>query len=115
MPEPKVEQLGPCPDLSLIAAYVDGRLTDSERDSLHRHLALCDLCTELVTEVVAANAMDVAPVAAPRVAAAPEPIGQPAPGSLLPFFRRHRAALTGTFLAVTAALVVVVRVMMPRG
>jgi anti-sigma factor RsiW len=67
MPEPNVEQLGACPDLSLIAAYVDGRLTDSERESLHRHLALCDLCTELVTEVVAANAMamDVAPVAAP--------------------------------------------------
>jgi len=103
MPEPNVEQLGACPDLSLIAAYVDGRLTDSGRDSLHRHLALCDLCTELVTEVVAANAMamDVAPVAAP--------------GSLLPFFRRHRAALTGTFLAAAAALVVVVRVMLPRG
>ena len=102
MPEPNVEQLGACPDLSLIAAYVDGRLTDSERDSLHRHLALCDLCTELVTEVVAANAMamDVAPVAAPP---------------LLLFVRRHRAALTGTFLAAAAALVVVVRVMLPRG
>ena len=56
MPEATLEQLGACPDPGLIAAYVDGRLTDSERDRLHRHLALCELCTELVAEVVAARA-----------------------------------------------------------
>jgi anti-sigma factor RsiW len=65
MPDPNVEPLGPCPDLSVIAAYVDGRLSDSERDVLQRHLASCDLCIELVTEVVAANEMDLAPVVAP--------------------------------------------------
>ena len=99
MPEATLEQLGACPDPGLIAAYVDGRLTDSDRDRLHRHLALCELCTELVAEVVAPDAMDGAPAAA-----APP----------LAFFRRHRA-LTGTLLAAAAALVVVVRVMLPRG
>ena len=110
MPDPNVEPLGPCPDLSLIAAYVDGRLSDSERDALQRHLASCDLCIELVTEVVAANEMDLAPVVAP-----PEPAGHPAPRSLLPFFRRHRTALTGTVVAAAAALLLVVRLMLPQG
>ena len=55
MPDPNVKQLGECPDLRLIAAYVDARLSESERATLHRHLAACDSCTELVAEIVAAN------------------------------------------------------------
>jgi hypothetical protein len=110
MPDPKVKKLGACPDLNLIAAYVDGRLSESERDVLHRHLASCDVCTELVAEVVSANEMDLAPVAAQ-----PEPGDQPSSRPPLPFFRRHRVgAVTGTLLAAAAALVVVVRVMPPQ-
>jgi anti-sigma factor RsiW len=87
MPDPKVKQLGACPDLNLIAAYVDGRLSQSERDAFHRHLASCDVCTELVAEVVAANEVDVAPVAAQ-----PEAPGQPTSQSPHLFVRRPRAA-----------------------
>src|SRR5262245_21738299 len=110
MPDPNVDPLGACPDLSLIAAYVDARLSDSERDFVHRHLASCDLCIELVTEVVAANEMALAPVAAP-----PEPDCHPAPRSVLPFLRRHRTALTGTLVAAAAALLLVLRIVLPQG
>ena len=80
MPDPNGGQPGACPEPGLIAAYVDARLSDPERDRLHQHLASCDLCTELVTEVIAANEMEGAPAAAP-----PEPAGQPArPRSMHP-------------------------------
>jgi anti-sigma factor RsiW len=65
MPEANAQQPGECPDLGLIAAYVDGRLAESERDALHRHLAACDICTELVAETVAANEAALGPAAAP--------------------------------------------------
>ena len=55
VPDPSVKQPGVCPDPGLIAAYVDGTVSESERDALHRHLAACDSCTELVAETVAAN------------------------------------------------------------
>jgi len=107
MPDPSVKQLGDCPDSSLIAAYVDGRLSESERDTLHRHLAACDNCTELVAEIVAAN--DAAVVPAPPVSS-----DQPAAQSPVLFFRRHRIAVASTLLAAAAALALVVRVMLPQ-
>ncbi|HEU4893905.1 MAG TPA: CHAT domain-containing protein [Vicinamibacterales bacterium] len=107
MPDPHVKQLGECPDSRLIAAYVDGRLSESERDTLHRHLAACDNCTELVAEIVAAN--DAAVVPAP-----PESSDQPAAPSPVLFFRRHRLAVASTLLAAAAALALVVRVMLPQ-
>ncbi len=65
MPDPSVKPQGVCPDPGVIAAYVDGKLSESERDVLHRHLAACDSCTELVAETVAANNAAFAPAAAP--------------------------------------------------
>ena len=52
MPEPNMNSPGACPDLSVIAAYVDGTLDETARTGLHRHLAACDVCAELVAEVV---------------------------------------------------------------
>src|SRR5262245_4618314 len=107
MSDSKLEQLGECPDPGLIAAYVDGRLSESERDALHRHLALCDSCTELVAEVVAANE------AALGSGAAPTASEQPAAKSPVLLFRRHHIVVAGAPLAAAAALALVVRVVLP--
>src|SRR5207253_3029191 len=40
-----------CPDGMLLAAYVDGKLSTAERDSMERHLSCCDVCLD---EIVAA-------------------------------------------------------------
>jgi CHAT domain-containing protein/Flp pilus assembly protein TadD len=108
MPDPNVKELGECPDLSLIAAYVDGRLSESGRETLHRHLAACDNCTELVAEIVAANEAALVP------AALQEPSDQPAAQSPILLFRRHRIVVASTLLAAAAALALVVRVMLPQ-
>ena len=110
MPDPNVKQLGECPDLSLIAAYVDARLSESERETLHRHLAACDGCTELVAEIVAANDAALVPASTP-----PASSDRPAAPSPVLIFRRHRVVVATTLLAAAAALALVVRVMLPQG
>jgi Putative zinc-finger len=40
-----------CPDRMLLAAYLDGKLSTAERDSMERHLSCCDVCLD---EIVAA-------------------------------------------------------------
>jgi tetratricopeptide (TPR) repeat protein len=111
MVEPKdlAWEPGVCPDPGSIAAYVDGTLSESERDDLHRHLAACDSCTELVAETVAASDAAFAPAASQ-----PEPVEQLAPRSPLRFFQRHRVAMMSTVLAAAAALALVVRVLQPH-
>ncbi|MEW6366792.1 MAG: zf-HC2 domain-containing protein [Acidobacteriota bacterium] len=41
----------PCPDANLMAAYVDGSATESEQETVERHLASCDSCLHAVVEV----------------------------------------------------------------
>jgi anti-sigma factor RsiW len=40
-----------CIESDVLAAYIDGRLDASGRRGVERHLADCDRCDELVTEV----------------------------------------------------------------
>ena len=35
-----------CPDAMLLAAYVDGKLSTAERDSIDQHLSCCDVCLD---------------------------------------------------------------------
>ena len=107
MPDPHLNRLGPCPDLSLVASYVDGQLGAPERALLQRHLASCDSCTELVAEMVETAEGD--GVAAP---AAPAPIERDAPPRLL-LFRRKPVTAAVSILAAAAALALVVRVWNP--
>ena len=101
MVDPTVKRPGVCPDLGLIAAYVDGRLSASECDALHQHLAACDSCTELVAEVAAASESS-ADLAA---AADRSPFVRQAPLRSAPAIVRRRAALlAGGVLASAAAL-----------
>jgi anti-sigma factor RsiW len=43
-------EAGACPSAVDLAAYLDGRLAEAERDVLEAHLALCGPCRELVYE-----------------------------------------------------------------
>jgi hypothetical protein len=45
-----VKSKSACPDLELIAAYLDGRMTERERSSIADHLGACEDCYLLFTE-----------------------------------------------------------------
>jgi CHAT domain-containing protein len=99
MPDPHLTPLDTCPDSSLIAAYVDGRLDASGRAALQRHLAACDACTELVAEIVLTNEAGVDADAASEPAATHQ---------LLPF-RRRRVVVAGSLLAAAAVFALMAR------
>jgi hypothetical protein len=48
---------GECPDLDLLAAFIDGRLTDVEREAVESHVAACAVCVDAVRDgaVIAAE------------------------------------------------------------
>ena len=69
MPERR-SGVGEHPSVEVLSAYVDGTLEARERGDVETHLAACEECYELVTEVVASEEDidaegDVAPPAAP--------------------------------------------------
>jgi CHAT domain-containing protein len=94
---------GACPDLNLIATYVDGRLDESARSALHRHLAACDACTELVAEIVATSTAGVS-ADVPSHPVAAQPVSSPTL-----FFRRRRVVIATSVFAAAAAVALVVR------
>ena len=48
-----------CPDAETLAAYLDGRLTQDEREQVTQHVADCDACGFVVTEAAQMPAMPV--------------------------------------------------------
>jgi anti-sigma factor RsiW len=69
---PTVPRTG-CPDLGLLAAFVDGRLVGPERAAVVAHLADCDACRETVAEAAAIAAEQVATVTGGGAAVLPFP------------------------------------------
>jgi hypothetical protein len=55
----------PHPDANLLTAFAEGTLTAHEREGVLEHLALCVACREVVN--LAAGAVDVEPIPAPRI------------------------------------------------
>ena len=49
--EALTHRLDPCPDAETLAAYLDGRLTQDEREDLTAHVADCEACYFVVTEI----------------------------------------------------------------
>lgn len=47
-----------CPDAELLASYVDGRASSSERETVEAHLARCEDCSFALAETVRARAED---------------------------------------------------------
>jgi hypothetical protein len=48
-----------CPELVMLAAYLEGNLTVKEREGILSHLAYCDDCRELVALVVKTLSRDI--------------------------------------------------------
>ncbi len=55
-PSPPGARGAVCPSALELAAYVDGRLEEAERDALEEHLARCAVCRESVDETRVAGA-----------------------------------------------------------
>jgi hypothetical protein len=49
--EALTHRLDPCPDAETLAAYLDGRLTLGEREDVTAHVADCEACYFVVTEI----------------------------------------------------------------
>ena len=65
-----------CPDLETLAAYIDGRLTESERAHIAEHLATCETCYFAFAE---AAQTDTSPHHNQREAAEPQQHSVPGP------------------------------------
>lgn len=88
---------GTHPDLDALAAFVDGAVEEGERRAIESHLASCEECFELVSEMMAVRegaAVTPAPVPNARV---------------LPFYRRKGPLIGIAALATAAAIVLAVR------
>ena len=59
MAEVVKQTAGTCPNLETIAAYLDGRLSDRERERVTEHLAACEECYELLRESAQTRVEDV--------------------------------------------------------
>jgi tetratricopeptide (TPR) repeat protein len=76
------------PELEMLSAYVDGTLGDQERASVEAHVASCDECQELVSEVLHVMTDDARAAGAVPEEAPATPV--PAePARVLPFTRRR--------------------------
>ncbi len=115
MPDGPVGGHGECPDVETLAAYADGTLDVRARGLVEAHLATCEDCYELVTEVATSQEMTdahliestaVPPVT--RVEREPTPVRS---AVVHPTFGRKRMwTVAGSVLAVAAALLLMVRV-----
>lgn len=47
----------PCQDESILSAYMDGELSEHHAQSVHRHIASCDLCRQRLADLKTADAM----------------------------------------------------------
>jgi CHAT domain-containing protein len=84
-----------CPDLETLAAYLDGRLTETERLHIAEHLASCETCYFVFTEA-----------AQTRIAAVPQP--EPLPVPAVNWKSRRILWGSAAGLAVAASMVLAV-------
>jgi tetratricopeptide (TPR) repeat protein len=92
---------GPCPGAETLAAYVDGRLPANERAAVEAHLARCERCFELVTELGLARE-EIAELRAETIAAVAQK-----PAATTAFTLKRRSPIV---LAAAAAVVLAVSV-----
>ena len=104
MSERLINGVTPHPDLETLSAYVDGTLEDRARGEVEAHVAECEDCYELVSEV--ASATSDLPGSVPIPAPAP-------PRPVPPFYRRRRLMMVTGGLAVAAAILLAARVDSP--
>ena len=95
---------GAHPDLEALSAFVDGMATERERGDIETHLASCEDCFELVSEMIAVQVPIQTNLRTPTAASTL---------SETPFFRR-KAPLFGIAALATAAAVVLAVWMQPR-
>ncbi len=88
------QDLGRCPDLERLAAFVDGRLATPERTQVELHLADCDACRELLADTLRFQAEQTPAETSGSVRSAP------------PRARQVAAWLAAASLAVAAGLAV---------
>jgi tetratricopeptide (TPR) repeat protein len=97
------------PDDATVAAYVDGTLVASERGEIERHLATCDDCYELMSEVVRTEDQFRRHPPQLRTEAVVDPVEQLATQSRGAWSDRRRAMVAaGGVLAVAASVVLLV-------
>jgi tetratricopeptide (TPR) repeat protein len=97
----------------IVAAYVDGRLDRALREHVQAHLAECETCYELVSEVVHTQEALGEPTASehPFVQAGSPDREVSNRVVVVPFARRRRVIVAaGSLLAAAAALLIVVQV-----
>lgn len=94
--EPLMRDGGECPDLETLAAYLDGRVADDERQRIAAHLADCESCYFVFAETAQIET-DVAPKPAPRWWATPRLLWPTAAAGL--------AAAAALVLAVSGSLI----------
>jgi hypothetical protein len=109
--------VGEHPSVEVLSAYVDGTLDARERGDVETHLAACEECYELVTEVVASEedidaiGQTPAPPAPPVVSllgGAPSADAGRLPSKVVPFVRRRWGmGVVAAFGAAAAAVLVV--------
>lgn len=84
--------------IELLSPYLDGRVSDAEKESLEEHVSRCSSCAlelqRLRVVVQALRALPVVPV--PRSFALPE--GQKGPSTILPYLQRATFALAAVFI-----------------
>src|SRR5688572_17160809 len=117
--------VGEHPSVEVLSAYVDGTLDARERGDVETHLAACEECYELVTEVVASEedidaegdvALPAAAVPVLPTAPAVSPVSPADPAKkVLPFRRRRWVIGAAAGLAAAAALVLAVWLGSPGG
>jgi CHAT domain-containing protein len=98
------------PDLETLAAFADGKVPVPERDAIVAHLAGCEDCFELVSELMASSGATSA--GGPREKSDP-PGGSGAPGPplrVVPFNGRRGIVWGAAVLATAAAVVLTVRI-----
>src|SRR5687767_6639457 len=106
MPERSLNGASVHPDVETLAAYVDGTLEERPRGDVEAHIAECEDCYELVTEVMRSKHADVGDLAA-DIAPTSEPRS---PSVVVPFTRRRWVVASTVGLAAAAALLLVFRV-----
>ena len=94
-----------CPDESLLAAWVDGKVTGARRDELERHVADCPFCCGQLGFLARANDLGPPPAVPAHLLAA-------ARGERAPLFERIRPA---TLVAAGAGLLLALVVVSPWG
>ncbi len=90
--------VGRCSDDETLAALVEGRLAETERARLERHVARCATCLDVVAATASFGAIE-APITAPTARVVDRRVGRPMRRS-----RRRRLAIAAGFVIVAGGL-----------